>query len=196
MKLYELTAEFTELFDRFDEIDQFTPETDESGNYVDVSGEIINDLEAMRESYRSAWFDTLTALECEFDSKAENIACYIKNMAAEIKAMKEEEAALRRRRQAFEKSVERMKSYLLGNMKAIGKFKIDMPRARLSIRNNDESLVVDDAPSFILWAKDHADELLKYADPEIRKTDAKKLLQTGEQLPFVHLARTQSLTIK
>lgn len=183
MKLYELSGQFAELFDRFDEINEYTP--DDGG-----------DPEAAREMLRCAWFDTLTAIEDEFDVKAENVACYIKSMNAEIKAMKEEESALRRRRQAFENSVERLKGYLLGSMLAIGRSKIDTPRARLSVRNNAESIVIDDAAGFIGWAEENAVELLKYAAPEIRKTDAKKLLQAGEVLPFAHLTRTQSLTIK
>lgn len=186
MKLYELSNQFSELFDSFEDIDNYTPD----------DGEEIPDLDAFKESMREAWFDTFTAIEAEFDEKAENIACYIKNMSAEVKAMKEEEAALRRRRQAFEKSVERLKGYLLGSMNAIGRSKIDTPRARLSVRNNAESIVIDDAAGFIGWAEENAVELLKYAAPEIRKADAKKLLQAGEELPFAHLMRTQSLMIK
>lgn len=182
MKLYELSAQFSDLFDRFEEIDDYTPED--------------GDADALRERMREAWFDTLTSIEAEFDEKAENIAVYIKQLSAEIKAVKAEEDALKRRRQAFEKSVERLKSYLLASMNAVGRVKIDMPRARLSIRRNAESLVVDDAPGFIRWARENADELLKYADPEIKKTDAKKLLQAGQALPFLRLTRTESLTIK
>lgn len=186
MKLYELSWQFESLFNRFDEINNYTPDDDAP----------IENIDAYRDKLRTAWFDTLTALEGEFDVKAENIACYIKNLTADIKAMKEEEAALRRRRQAFEKSVERLKGYLLSSMNTIGRAKIDMPRARLSVRNNAESIVIDDPDKFIQWAADNAAELLKYADPEIKKTDAKKLLQAGNQLPFAHLTRTQSLTIK
>ena len=196
MKLYELSANFADLFDRFDEINSYTPDTDANGNYISDDGEVITDLEALRESYRQAWFDTLTALEVEFDAKAENIAVYIKNMTAEVKALKAEEDALKRRRMAFEKSVERLKAYLLGSMHAVGRLKIDMPRARLSIRKNAESLVVENDAAFIEWAQTHNDSLLKYATPEIRKSDAKKLVQAGERLPFVHLTRTESLTIK
>ena len=186
MKLYELSATFADLFDRFDEINEFTPE----------DGEEIPDLDAFRERMREGWFDTLSAIEAEFDVKAENIACYIKNMNAEIKALKAEEDALKRRRKAFEKSVERMKAYLLGSMHAVGRLKIDMPRARLSIRKNAESLVITDNAAFIEWAQAKNNDLLKYAPPEIRKTEAKKLVQAGERLPFVHLTRTESLTIK
>lgn len=196
MKLYELSTTFADLFDQFDEINTYTPDTDADGNYIDDDGEVITDLEALRESYRQAWFDTLTALEGEFDAKAENIAVYIKNMTAEVKALKAEEDALRLRRKAFEKSVERLKDYLLGSMNAIGRRKIDTPRACLSVRRNAESLVVDDEQRFIRWAERCADNLLKYAEPEIRKTDAKKLLQSGEELPYVHLTRTESLIIK
>ena len=196
MKLYELTGNFAELFDRFDEIDNYTPDTDALGRYIDDSGNVIEDIDAYREAYRTAWFETLSALEEEFDIKAENIACYIKNLSAEIKAMKEEENALRRRRQAFENSVERLKGYLLGSMNAIGKAKIEMPRARLSVRRNAESLVVDDELSFIGWAQQNNDNFLKYAMPEIRKTEVKKAAQAGKELPFVHLARTESLIIK
>lgn len=196
MKLYELSATFADLFDQYDEINSYTPDTDADGNYIGGDGEIITDLEALRESYRQAWFDTLTAIEGEFDAKAENIAVYIKNMTAEVKALKAEEDALRLRRKAFEKSVERMKAYLLGSMHAVGRLKIDMPRARLNIRKNAESLVVENDAAFIKWAQAHDDSLLKYSLPEIRKADAKKLVQAGERLPFVHLARSESLQIK
>lgn len=196
MKLYELSTTFADLFDRFDEINTYTPDKDADGNYINDDGEVITDIEALRESYRQAWFDTLTAIEGEFDTKAENIAVYIKNMTAEVKALKAEEDALRLRRKAFEKSVERMKAYLLGSMHAVGRFKIDMPRARLNIRKNAESLVVENDAAFIEWAQAHNDSLLKYSLPEIRKADAKKLVQAGERLPFVHLTRTESLTIK
>ena len=89
MKLYELSGLFAELFDQFDEINSYTPDTDADGNYISDEGEIITDLEALRESYRQAWFDTLSGIEEEFDVKAESIAVYIKNMTAEIKAMKQ-----------------------------------------------------------------------------------------------------------
>ena len=120
MKLYELSGLFDDLFDSFEDIDNYTPE----------DGEEIPDIDAFRERMREGWFDTLSAIEAEFDVKAENIACYIKNMNAEIKALKAEEDALKRRRKAFENSVERLKGYLLGSMNAIGRRKIDTPQRR------------------------------------------------------------------
>lgn len=71
-----------------------------------------------------------------------------------------------------------------------------MPRARLTIRKNAESLVVDDELNFIKWAQENAQELLKVKLPDIRKTDTKKLIQSGKSLPYVHLDRSESLIIK
>lgn len=196
MKLYEMTEQFNELFDQFDDINNYTPDQDENGHYVDGNGEIIPDLESFREKLRNAWFDTLTALEDEFESKAENVAVYLKSVFVEIAAMKDEEAALRRRRQNLEKNMDAMQRHLIGAMNQIGLKKIEMPRARITIRNNGESLAVDNEEDFIEWAKENAMELLKFSAPSIKKTDTKRLLQKGEDIPFVHLTRTQSLIIK
>lgn len=194
--LYEITGEFRELFDRFDEINNYTPDTDADGNYIDGNGDIIEDVVVYREWLLKGWFDTVSMMEDEFTDKAENIAVYIKNMNAEIEAIKKEQAILKKRREAFENSVDRLKAHLLYSMNAIGLKKIDMPRARLAVRKNAESLVVDDELGFIKWAQENADELLKYSTPEIRKTDAKRMVQAGHELPGVHLTRTESLVIK
>ena len=196
MKLYELSCQFDELFDRFDEISNYTPDTDADGQYIDSGGNKIEDLEAYRGAMLTAWFDTLEGIEGEFNEKAENIAAYLKGLYIEAAAIKDEEAVLRRRRQSIEKNADGLKAYLLSAMKKIGVKKIEMPRARMSIRKNAESVVVDDTIGFIKWAQDHNDDLLKYDIPDIRKSEVKKLLQSGDELPFVHLTRTESLIIK
>lgn len=196
MKLFEISNLFNDLFDRFDDINNYVPDTDADGHYVDGNGNIISNLEEYRSTLLSAWFDTLEGIEGEFNEKAENIAAYLKGMYIEAAAIKDEEAALRRRRQSIEKNADRLKGYLLNAMNAIGVKKIDMPRARLTIRKNAESLIVDDELGFISWAQENADNLLKYSVPDIRKSDAKKMLQAGRPLPFVHLERTESLIIK
>ena len=196
MKLYEITAEFADLFDRFDEIADYTPDTDEYGRYVTEDGNIIEDLEAYRQSYLTAWFDTLTFIEGEFNEKAENVAVYIKNLNADINEMKAEEKRLKSRRVSAENQVERMKKYLINSMQAIGVKKISMPRARITLRLNAESVVVENEKSLINWAMRHDETILKYQEPELKKTDIKKLLRMGEKIPFAHLERKESVTIK
>ena len=196
MKLYEITGLFSELFDRFDEIAGYTPDTDEYGRYITEEGDIIDDLDAYRESLLTAWFDTLTGIEGEFNEKAENTAVYIKNLSAEINALKAEKKILTSRIAQAEKQVERMKRYLLQSMRAIGVKKIDMPRARLTLRLNPESVEIENEQALIHWAQEHDDSILKYSDPEIKKNDVKSLLRMGEQIPYAHLLRKESLTIK
>lgn len=196
MTLYELTGEFRYLFEQFDEIDLWEPEYDELGNALNLDGEIIPDVVVYKEKMRTAWFDTLTALEAEFDEKAESCAVYIKNLTAEAKAIKDEEKALKSRRQLLERRAESVTRYLMRSMKAVGKTKISSPRAELNIKKNPESIVVDDEIGFIKWAQSNNDSLLKYAMPEIRKTEAKTLLKNGASLPFCHLERKEVLKIK
>ena len=196
MKLYEITAEFADLFDRFDEIADYTPDTDEYGRYVTEDGDIIEDLEAYRQSYLTAWFDSLTALECEFNEKAENVAVYIKNLTADINEMKAEEKRLKSRRVSAENQVERMKKYLLNSMQAIGVKKISMPRARITLRLNAESVVVENEKALIDWAMRHDETILKYQEPELKKTDIKELLCMGEKIPFARLERKESVMLK
>lgn len=196
MKLYEITAEFADLFDRFDEIANYTPDTDEYGRYINEDGDVIDDLDAYRQSFLTAWFDTLTSIEGEFNEKAENIAVYIKNLTAEIKAVKAEEKALKARRLSIESRAKRMTDYLLRSMRAIGVKTIDMPRARMTLKLNPESVVIENEGALIRWAMEHDDSLLKYSDPEIKKNDVKALLRMGEAIPYAHLERKESVTIK
>lgn len=132
--LYEITGMFRELFDRFDEINNYTPDTDAEGRYIDGNGDIIEDLNAYREWLLKGWFDTVSMLEDEFTDKAENLAVYIKNLNAQISEMKKEEAILKKRRVAFENSVDRLKAHLLSSMEAVGLKKLDLPRVRISIK--------------------------------------------------------------
>lgn len=184
------------MFDRFDEIANYTPDTDEYGRYITEEGNIIEDLDAYRNAYLTAWFDSLTALEGEFNEKAENVAVYIKNLTADINEMKAEEKRLKSRRVSAENQVERMKKYLINSMQAIGVKKISMPRARITLRLNAESVVVENEKALIDWAIRHDETILKYQEPELKKTDIKELLRMGEKIPFARLERKESVMLK
>ena len=193
-KLYEMTADFAELFDNYDAIVniEFTP--DGKGGFVDDDGNPV-DPEAYRKEMQQAWFDTLDGMEQELARKAENVAVYIKNMESEAKTLKAEEDKLKARRQAKENAAKRMREYLMDCMKQANISKIDEPRAVISLRNNPESVEISDETEFIGWAADH-DEYLRYKAPEINKTAVKNALKSGAEIPFAALTRSQSLTIK
>ena len=174
MKLYELTNAFAELFDRFEEIDSYDDET-----------------------FRQAWFDTLSGMEEEFEGKAESIGAYIKQLTAEAAALKEEEDSLQKRRKAKEAKVRWLKQYLLESMQTIGRKTIDRPMALLSIRTNAESVQIADENEFITRCQlSGHDDYLRYKRPEIDKAVVKAALQSGQKIEGAALTRTQSIIVK
>ena len=195
MKLYEMSADFADLFDNYDAIVniEFTP--DGKGGFVDDDGNPV-DPEERRREMQQAWFDTLDGMEQELVCKAENVAVYIKAMEAEAKSLKAEEDRLKVRRQAKENAAKRMREYLMGCMKQANISKIDEPRAVISLRNNPESVEISDENEFISWANEEHDDFLRFKVPEINKTAVKNALKSGAEIPFAALTRTQSLTIK
>lgn len=197
MKLYELTEMYSDLFNQFDAINEWEPDTNADGMPIDDDGNIIANVDAYRNKMLTAWFDTLTGIEGEFDEKAESIAIYYKQLLAEAKMLKAEKAAIAKRQSQKEKQAESLKTYLFKSMQALGRQKIDMPRAVMSLKKNAPSLVVDDEISFVEWAEEHnLDHLLKYSMPEVKKNDVKALCKKGEGIPFVHMEAKQSLSIK
>ena len=176
MTLYEITGQFVELFDMFDMIDDLDPE--------------------QQDEAREAWYDTLQSIESDFEDKADNVAVYIKTLASLAREIKFEEEQLRKRRQSTERKIDSLKRYLFDSMRAIGRTKIETPQNCISIRRNAPSVKIENEDGLIRWAQAHNDDLLKYAPPEIRKNDVKKLLKDGEEVPFCHLEQSESLVIK
>lgn len=123
MKLYEYADRFSQLFDEFDAIADFEPAQNDAGQYIDDDGNIIPDVAAYKTEMQQAWFDTLDGIEGEFDLKAENIACYIKQLSGELEMLKKEKAAFERRRKSKETQLEGMKNYLLTCMQKSGSCK-------------------------------------------------------------------------
>lgn len=197
MKLYMLTNNFAELFDNFEAICNYEPEKNEDGQYIDNNGNIIADIDAYKATMQTAWFDTLSGIEEEFEVKAENIATFIKNCQAESDELKKEEEALSARRKVKDNQIKRMKDYLLESMQTIGRLKIDTPKAKLSIRNNAESAKIPDEKAFIaMCLEKKLDKYLRFKAPEINKTAVKKDLQSDVRIEGARLDRTQSLIIK
>lgn len=196
-KLYELSTDFQNLFDMFEEINNWSPDTDADGQPIDSEGNVIENPTAYKVQMLNGWFDTLEGIEGEFEMKAENIAAFIKSLKAQSDILKNEETALKKRRDTKDRQIESLKTYLLNQMKAIGRKKIDMPKAVISIRNNAPSLVVDDELELINWAEEHdMDNFLNYQLPKIKKSEVKKACKDDMNIPYVHMESKESLTIK
>lgn len=129
-------------------------------------------------------------LQMERNKKVENIGCYYKNLVAEVKAMKEEEANLAQRRKAVENKAERIKNLLVYALK--GK-KFESPRLRCSYRNA-KSVQVDN--DFVAWAEEHADDLLTFKEPTPNRTAIKAALEDGREIEHAEIVTNESLQVK
>ena len=197
MKLYEITGDFSDLYDRFNDIDAWEPDTDEDGRPIDENGEVIENVTAYKEAMFEAWFDTLEGIEELFEDKAVNIAVYIKNLRSEAEQLKAEKLKLEKRQSAKNKLADRLEKYLFDSMQKVKRTQIDRPQAKIRIKQNPESTVIENEQEFIKWAEcNDRDDLLKYEQPSVKKAVVKALLKKKEEIPFAHLERKTVLEIK
>ena len=82
--------------------------------------------------------NTLDRLDIDFKDKVDNIGCFIKNLNADIDAIKNEEKKLAERRKVKENLVERLKNYLTDNLTIAGYSKFETARCALSFRKSKQ----------------------------------------------------------
>lgn len=117
--------------------------------------------------------EAFDALQMERDKKVENIGLYYKDLLAESKAIKDEEANLAARRKSVENKAERLKHLL---EYALNGDKFNSPRLKVSYR---KSSTVELAEGFTEWAEENADDLLTYSEPKPNKTAIKAAIKDG-----------------
>ncbi len=139
--------------------------------------------------------DTLEGLTLAQNDKIDNIACYIKQLLAEEKALKEEIDNLTKRRKAKQKTIENLKEYISNTMKISKIDKLETTRNIIKFRNNAVKVNIQDEEKFLLWAMENHDDLLNYKKPDINKTMIKEYLKDNE-IEGVKLVREKSLQIK
>jgi len=195
--LFNISSNFADLFDKFDEIANYEPDTNVEGKPIDAFGDEIPDVTAYRNDMLTAWFDTLSGIEGEFTAKAENIGVYIKQLKVEKEAIDEEIKSLRKRSASKERQLGSLKDYLIDCMDEMKLSKIDEPRAKISIRNNAESAQIPDENAFIDWAQTHdRDDLLTYHKPDISKTAVKNAIKSGDDIPGATVGRSRSVIVR
>lgn len=144
--------------------------------------------------------DTLAAIQGEFEIKALNIAALIKNMMAEITAMKDAEYSINERRKRLEKRVENLENYLLVNMQGAGfeNEPIESPEHYIVIRKCPVSLKIEtDAfipPRFIKTKYIHEPD--KIAIKEFLSDESKVNTEEAKEFKGVKLTRNIKLVIK
>ena len=169
MKLYEVNQAIEGIFEIL-----VDPET----------GEILPDETLLAQ---------LDALQMERSRILEYLAKLVLNTKAQIGAIKEEEQRLRERRYGCDRKVERLMAIL--DRECAGE-KTDCGVATVCYRKTSRVEVGDDTAAVSwLMANGHS-TCYKVPAPEISKTEVKKLLTAGTEVPGVTLVQDYSCSLR
>ena len=136
--------------------------------------------------------DTMESIEGELEIKAENYAKVMKNLEADVSAIKAEIDRLSERKKTIENNIKRMKEALQFSMETTGKTKFKTELFNFSVRNNAPKVVMDEE-----YIENVPERFLKYSEPTINRSAIKEAIQDGENLEgLAHLEQSKSLTIK
>lgn len=137
-------------------------------------------------------YEAFEQLQMARERKIEGMGLWVKDMAAEAKAIKAEEDALKDRREKLEHKRDNLKDYLV---RYLDGEKFSTPRVAMSFRKSPAHVELE--PDFLDWAKEHNDELLRYKEPEPDKKAIMAALKAGDEIPYARLEDGgMSLTIK
>lgn len=168
LKLYEIDQCFTNVINLFEE--------------GELSQESFNDI--------------VNQLEQEQSVKLDNIACLIKSLNFETKAIKEEIDNLKARVKQKEKQIETLTSYIENSLRNSGKTKLETARNKISLRKTPVSINIVDEVALIEWAEKNRDDILSYKAPTVSKTAIKELIKDNIEIPFIELKQGEKLNIK
>ena len=98
-------------------------------------------IEAQHEEVNT---EQLDALAIQFDDKAVSCACVVKNLNAEVSAIESEIKRLIDLKVARQNNVDRLKAYIMSNMKAAGIDKVENGVHRIRIQKSPLSITVTD----------------------------------------------------
>ena len=170
MKLYEVNAAIQDLLLQLEP----DPETGE----VAATDDII---------------EQLGQLEMERSAIIEYLAKVVLDTRARVDALKNEEKRLKERRQALERKDERLMQIL--DRECAGQ-KTDCGVATICYRKTNRVEVSDDILA-INWLMAHGyDGCYKQPAPEVSKSEVKKLLQDGKEVPGVILVQDYSCSLR
>lgn len=132
----------------------------------------------------------------ELDIKIENIGCYIKNLEADVEALKKEESNLKARRNSAENKIEGLKRYLNGYLTACypndsdrAKWKFKTPKVVLGFRKSTSVEVPD-------IEKLDKDFVKIKTEVSVDKTAIKDAIKNGKEVKGAYIKENINLNIK
>ena len=129
--------------------------------------------------------DQLDKLQMERDAKIENVALWIKDLKAEVEALKDEKMAFAERQKVAENKMESLKKWLAY---ALNGEKFKTTRASVTFRATEAVEIAD------IYKVD--ENFLKYKEPEADKTAIKKAIKAGQEVAGATLVKNTSVIIK
>jgi hypothetical protein len=159
----------------------------------DINKDIENTIEDMfinvdeeTGEVKQEYVDRLNELQIQKEEKLENIGCYIKNLNAEIKAIKAEEDTLKERRKVLENKSDRVKKYVASILNGE---KFESAKVVFSFRKSDEVNIVDE--SLI------PDEYMRTTTKiEPNKDAIKKAIKEGKEVRGAFLVDKNNMSVK
>ena len=131
------------------------------------------------------------ALAMERNKKIENVGCWVKNLTAEVAAMKEEKKRLEDRIKSKDRMIDSLEWWL---DKALDGQKFESPRVAISYRKS-KAVEIQDEAVFKAWAMDYAPALLKITYT-IDKTGVKNYIAGGAECPCAEIAERKSMQVR
>ena len=135
-------------------------------------------------------YEAFEALSMDRDKKIEGMINWYKDLSADAMKIREESRKLRDRQASLEKKAAKLMEYI---QKALAGNTFQTPTCEVKYR---KSKAVETDDSFINWAIEHDDSLLKYEMPKPDKTAIKEALQNGAEIPGAVLVEKINMQIK
>ena len=154
--------------------------------------EIMLLLESEEETDDKTLVEYMEQLETDYETKLDNIACYIKNEQAMADAIDNEVRNLLERKKSHDKRVLNLKEYVSMFMEQMGLNKLETARNKISFRKStsveiDVELFKESCPQFVERVE---------VEQIPSKAELKALLKAGEVLTGVEIIEKQNIQIK
>lgn len=129
--------------------------------------------------------DRFEELSLTRDAKVENICLWIKNLKAEVKALKAEKDIFANRQKAAENRMESLKQYITNYLEGTP---FESAKVKVSFKKSESLEISEDA--------NIPDEYLKFKAPDINKEELKKAVKAGFHLDGVQIVENNNIQIK
>ena len=149
----------------------------------------LDNLEIDKETGEILNADGLHSIELSAKDKIANTGRYLRECTVLLDAMKQAKQNIDARMKTLQKRIDFLSGLSLDGMEALGLKKIEEPDIRISIRKSINTMIEDE--------KAIPSKFVTIVQTEkINKTEIKKAIQVGEDVPGAYLVENINLAIK